>query len=134
VLANAGRWDEIEEFNLVIRELKAVPADELSDLTEVKAGIKELRDLITANHQEAILANEALAAKLNAKIDEVTAKFGEVAAALTKEIEQLAAAGSGGDATGLSVEQVDAAVARLEELAVKMQASADAAKADDPPV
>jgi len=133
--ARANRWDALDDYNAIIRELlKAAPADNTSDLNEVKAELGALRDLITTNHQEATLANEALNTKLNAKIDELSAKWDAVAAALTKEIEQLAAAGSGGSGEGLSVEQVDAAVARLEDLAVKMQASTDAAKADDPAV
>jgi len=134
-LAIKQQWATLDNYLAVIREWqKANPADNLSDLTEVKAEIKALRDLITTNHQEAILANEALAAKLNAKIDEVTAKYDEVAKAIVKEIEQLVEAGTGGSGEGLSAEQVDAAVVRLSALADKMQVSLDAANADDPPV
>lgn len=76
--------------------------------------------------QEKIMAKLA---EMNAAIDAHAAKMEELAAGITKEIEQLKSAGTGGD--GMSTAEVDAVITRLTALTGTLQTSVDALKADD---
>jgi cbb3-type cytochrome oxidase cytochrome c subunit len=85
------------------------------------------QDLII-NKQETIMTKQAEAA---AAMDALEATMQEQNAGILKEIEQLKAAGSGGSGDGMSVEEVDAMIARLSTLKGVAQAGVDALKGDD---
>lgn len=126
VLATKNRWAELGAYLSVIQEWqKTNTSDIIPDLTEVKVGIEELRDLNVSN-QETIMAKLA---EMNAAMDAHAAKLDELAAGITKEIEQLKAAGTGGD--GMSATEVDGVITRLTTLTGALQTSVDALKADD---
>jgi hypothetical protein len=102
VLAVNNRWVELGAYLAVIQGWQTTnPPQNIPDLNEVKAGISQLRDLTIAN-QEALMS----------KNDEMNAKLDEYTAAVAAEIEKLKAAGTGGP--GMSVEEVDAVIVRLQ--------------------
>jgi len=126
VLVRQGRWDELGAYLAVIQEWQRTnpTGNQLSDLTEVKAGIKELRDLVIAN-QETIMSRQT---ELAASVADLKVAWVEASNDILTEIEQLKTALM---SSGTSDAAVDAAIAELTATAEAMRAKSVELKVDD---